>query len=60
MMRYEHYEFMRVPFGISNASTICMFLMNGVFKEYLEKFLIVFLDAIIIYSKLKEEYEKHL
>jgi hypothetical protein len=37
-----------------------MFLMNGVFKEYLEKFVIVFLDDILIYSKIEEEHEKHL
>jgi hypothetical protein len=40
--------------------TIFMCLMNGVFREYLEKFVIVFLDDIIIYSKSEEEHEKHL
>jgi hypothetical protein len=49
-----------VPFGLSNAPTVFMSLMNGVFREYLDKFFIVFLDNIIIYSKLEEEHEKHL
>jgi hypothetical protein len=57
---YENYEFMVVPFGLSNALTVFMCLMNGVFKEYLDKFVIVFLDDILVYSKSKEEHEKHL
>jgi hypothetical protein len=58
--RYGHYEFTVVPFGLSNAPTIFMCLMNGVFREYLDKFVIVFLDDILIYSKSEEEHEKHL
>jgi hypothetical protein len=46
--RYWHYEFTVVPFGLSNAPTIFMCLMNEVFMEYLEKFIIVFLDDILI------------
>jgi hypothetical protein len=49
-----------VPFGLSNAPIVFMCLMNGIFKEYLDKFVIVFLDDIIIYSKLEEEHGKHL
>jgi hypothetical protein len=49
-----------VPFGLSNAPTIFMCLMNGVFRDYLDKFVIVFLDEILVYSKLEEEHEQHL
>jgi hypothetical protein len=49
-----------VPFGLSNAPIIFMCLMNGIVREYLDKFVIVFLDDILIYSKSKEEHEKHL
>jgi hypothetical protein len=58
--RYGHYEFTVVQFGFSNAPIVFMCLMNGVFREYLEKFFIVFIDAILIYSKSKEEHEHHL
>jgi hypothetical protein len=49
-----------VPFGLSNATYVFMCLMNGIFREYLDKFVIVFLDDILIYSKLEEEHEQHL
>jgi hypothetical protein len=58
--RYGHYEFMIVPFGLSNAPIFFMCLMNGVFREYLYKFVIVFLDDILVYSKSEEEHEQHL
>jgi hypothetical protein len=58
--RYGHYEFTVVPFGLSNAPIVFMFLMNGIFKEYLDKFVIVFLDEILVYFKSEEEHEKHL
>jgi hypothetical protein len=44
-----------VPFGLSNASAIVMCLMNGIFREYLDKFVIVFLDDILIYCKSEED-----
>jgi hypothetical protein len=50
-IRYGHYEFIVVPFGLSNAPVVFMCLMNGVLQEYLDKFFIVFLDDIIVYSK---------
>ena len=58
--RYGHYEFTMVPFGLTNAPTVFMCLMNGVFKDYLDKFVIVFLDDILVYSKTEEEHEQHL
>jgi hypothetical protein len=58
--RYGHYEFTVVPFGLSNAPIVFMCLMNGVFREYLEKFGIVFLDEILVYSKSEGEHEYHL
>jgi hypothetical protein len=58
--RYVHYKFTVVPFGLSNAPTVFMCLMNGVFRNYLDKFVIVFLDDILIYSKSEEEHKKHL
>jgi hypothetical protein len=58
--RYGNYEFTVVPFGLSNAPTIFMCLMNGVFREYLDKFVIVFLVDILIYFESKEEHEQHL
>jgi hypothetical protein len=51
---------MVVEFGLSNAPTIFMCLMNGVFRKYPDKFVIVFLDDILVYSNLEEEHEKHL
>jgi hypothetical protein len=60
MKRYKHEEFTVVPFGLSNAPTIFMCSMNGVFREYLDKFAIVFIDDMLVYSKIEEEHEKHL
>jgi hypothetical protein len=51
---------MVVQFGLSNAPVVFMCLMNGVFRKYLDKFVIVFLDDILIYSKSEEEHEHHL
>jgi hypothetical protein len=58
--RYGHYDFTVVPFGLTNVPAIFMCLMNGVFRNYLEKFVIVFLDDVLVYSKTEEEHEKHL
>jgi hypothetical protein len=58
--RYSHYEFTVVSFGLSNAPVVFMCLMNGVFRNYLEKFVIVFLDDLLVYSKSEEEHEQHL
>nr|GEY17075.1 retrotransposon protein, putative, Ty3-gypsy subclass [Tanacetum cinerariifolium] len=58
--RYGHYEFLVMSFGLTNAVAVFMDLMNRIFHEYLDKFVIVFIDDILVYYKTKEEYEEHL
>ena len=58
--RYGLYEYTVMSFGLTNAPAYFMYLMNKVFMEYLGKFIVVFIEDILVYSKNEEEHEEHL
>jgi hypothetical protein len=60
ILSYGLYEYMEMSFGLTNAPTYFMYLMNKVFMEYLDKFVMVFIDDILVYSRSEEEPEEHL
>jgi len=57
---YGHYEFLLMPFGLMNAPAVFMDLMNHVFRPYLDKLVVIFIDDILFYSSLDQEHEQHL
>jgi hypothetical protein len=59
-MRYEIYEYLVMSFQLKNVPAHFMYLMNSIFMSELDKFIMVFIDDILVYSKSKEEHEEHL
>jgi hypothetical protein len=60
ILRYGLYEYTVMSFGLTNAPAYFMYLMNKVFMEYLDKFVVVFINNILVYSRGEEEHEEHL
>jgi hypothetical protein len=60
ILRYGLYEYTMMSFGLTNAPAYFMYLLNTIFMEYLDKFVVVFIDDILVYSRSEEEHEEHL
>ena len=60
MTRYGHYEFLVMPFGLTNAPAAFMDLMNWVFQPYLDQFVVVFIENILVYSRTEDEHDAYL
>ena len=59
-MRYGNYEFVVIPFRLTNVPATFMCLTNSILSEYLDKFILVFICDIMVYSKIEEEHQEHL
>jgi hypothetical protein len=58
--RYGHFEYLVMPFGLTNAPIVFQHMMNDIFWEYLDHFVVIYLDDILIYSKNEEEHNHHV
>ncbi len=58
--RYDHFEYTVMPFDLTNALVVNLHLMNDIFREYMDKFVVVYLDDILIFSKDQETHDKHV
>jgi hypothetical protein len=59
-MRYGHYEFLVMPFGVTNAPAVFMDYINWIFQPYLDRFVIILIDDILVYSMNSQEHAQHL
>jgi hypothetical protein len=57
---YGHFEYTVMPFGLTNAPVVFQHLMNDIFREYMDEFVVVYLDDILIFSKNQETHDKHV